>query len=64
MERRLKQIHVEMKALRNKEASGIRLGMEERSRLQQLAAERDKLAFALPARSRLEPRSDIRDRVA
>lgn len=64
MEHRLKQIHAEMVALRNKEASGIKLRREERSRLQQLALERDNLAFALPAHSRLELRSQMRDRAA
>jgi hypothetical protein len=49
MEPRIKQIHAEMVALRNKEARGIKLSAEERSRLQQLASERDNLAFALPA---------------
>jgi hypothetical protein len=44
MEHRLKQIHAEMSALRHKEASGIKLSREERSRLEQLAEERDELA--------------------
>jgi len=44
MERRLKQIHAEMMALRTKEANGAQLSLEERSRLQALADERDDLA--------------------
>jgi hypothetical protein len=44
MEHRLKQIHSEMVALRNKVASGIKLSREEQSRLERLADERDELA--------------------
>lgn len=44
MEHRLKQIHAEIVALRNKEASGGQLSRKEQSRLQQLAEERDDLA--------------------
>jgi hypothetical protein len=48
MERRLKQIHAEMLALRNKETSGIKLSREERFQPRQLAGEHDSLAFDLP----------------
>lgn len=44
MERRLKQIHAEMKVLRSKEANGIQLSKDERGRLEELAEERDELA--------------------
>ena len=44
MERRLKQIHSELEALRRKAEKGARLSGEEQSRLAQLAAERDELA--------------------
>lgn len=44
MERRLKQIHAEMVALRNKESSGNKLSREEQCRLEALGAERDELA--------------------
>jgi hypothetical protein len=62
MERRLKQIHAELLALRNKETSGIKLSREERFRLEQLAAEHDGLAFALPAHSQFKPQSQFYDR--
>jgi hypothetical protein len=62
MERRLKQIHAEMLALRNKGASGIKLRREERYRLRQLAAEHDGLAFALPAHSLFNPQSQFYNR--
>jgi hypothetical protein len=44
MTHRLKQVHAEMVALRNKEATGIKLTREEEARLEQLAVERDELA--------------------
>lgn len=44
MTHRLKQIHAQMVALRNKEAIGIKLSKEEQARLEQLAVERDELA--------------------
>ncbi|MGC1954450.1 MAG: hypothetical protein WA970_18135 [Gammaproteobacteria bacterium] len=44
MERQLKRIHIEMQTLRKKEAGGMKLSCEERSRLEQLAVERDELA--------------------
>jgi len=44
MEHRIKQIHAEITALRNKAANGIKLSQEEESRLEQLAEERDELA--------------------
>lgn len=54
MERRMKQIHAEMVALRNKEASGVKLSRQERTQLSRLAAEHDSLAFALPAHARFD----------
>ncbi len=44
MERRVKQIYFEIKALKEKEANGTRLSSEEQARLEQLADERDDLA--------------------
>lgn len=52
MERRIKQIHAEMLALRNKEASGVKLSWDERTQLARLVAEHDSLAFVLPAHAR------------
>jgi hypothetical protein len=45
MERQIKHIHAEMIALRNKEASGVKLTRDERTQLGRLAAEHDSLAF-------------------
>jgi hypothetical protein len=61
MERRLKQIHPEMLALRNKETSGIKLSREERFRLEQLAAEHDVLTFAPPAHSQFKLQTQFYD---
>ena len=60
MERQLKQIHAEMRALRSKKASGIKLSREERSRQQQLAVEHDVLGFALPAHARFDLNSPMK----
>lgn len=43
MTHELKQIHADMKVLRNKEAAGTKLSRDEQSRMEQLVSERDAL---------------------
>lgn len=64
MERRMKQIHAEMLALRNKETRGIKLSREERIQLGRLTAEHDSLAFELPVQARFGLNSPMRARAA
>ena len=60
MERQIKHIHAEMIALRNKEASGVKLTRDERTQLGRLAAEHDSLAFVLPAHTRFDLSSSMK----